>query len=258
MDKKNNILDWIRKILIIILLVIFLVSSYKFVRKYYQYRQGIKTMETATALAGLREKSTEKTKTDIFNVDLDSLKDLDLSKLKEKNSDIIGWMIIPDTNVNYPILQTNNNDYYLTFTWEKKYNWMGSIFMDSYDNKDFSDFHTIIYGHNVRNELMFSQLLKYVNEDFFKSHPMIYISDGENIMKYEIFAAFEADVFGHVFLESIEGKDAKQSFINNSLRQSVVNTYVMPNTEDHIITLSTCTGRGHETRWVVQAVRLKD
>lgn len=258
MNKKTNYMEWLRRGLIVVLIIIFVTSLYKFVTKYYQYKKGIDAAKTASFLAGLTEKTKTKTDNDIFNVDMDKLKDLNLSKLQETNSDVIGWILIPDTNVNYPILQTDNNDYYLTYTWDKKYNWMGSIYMDAIDKRDFSDFHTIIYGHNVRNELMFSQLLNYKNKDFFRAHPMIYIFNGEKIMKYEIFAAFEADVEGHVFLSEIEDEISREVFINKSINSSNVKAKIKPTADSNIITLSTCTGRGHDTRWVVQAVRLKD
>ena len=90
------------------------------------------------------------------------------NELQSINKDIIAWIEIENTNINYPILQDNENLNYLRKTYKGKYSENGSIF--TIDNKPFENNMTTIYGHNMKNKLMFSELVKYMNTDFFSNH----------------------------------------------------------------------------------------
>ena len=112
----------------------------------------------------------------------------------------------------------------------------------------------IIYGHNMKNGSMFGSLRQYRTQSHYEANPWIYIVDDEGIRRYEIFAAFEAEVTGYTYRLDINTLEKKQALLTYSLERSAIDARIVPNPADPIITLSTCTGNGYDTRWVVQAV----
>lgn len=176
----------------------------------------------------------------------------DIAALREVNPDVVGWIHIPGGDISYPLLQGEDNDYYLHHTWEKKWNSGGSIFLDCRSARNFGDFHTLIYGHRMRNDTMFAPLRRYAEQTWWEAHPYIYIVDEEQVRRYEIFAAWEPDVTSPVYDPDLTGGEARREMIAQCLTASVIGTGVVPDPEDHLLTLSTCTGQGHATRWVVQ------
>lgn len=184
----------------------------------------------------------------------DALRNMDFSALQEVNDDVLGWILIPGTKISYPVLQGEDNEYYLKRNWKQKRNSTGSIYMECQNSRDFSDFSTILYGHRMSDRSMFGLLKKYAQPDYWKDHPVVYITDASGCRTYEIFAAFEVGVTEQTYRIGEFDDGAKQSFIDFSLENSVIDTGVIPTIYDQILTMSTCTGDGHETRWVVQAV----
>jgi len=96
---------------------------------------------------------------------------VDFDELKKINSNVVGWIVIEDTQVNYPIVQGKDNSYYLNHSFDKSWNSLGSIFMDYRSSNDFSDYNTFIYGHHTKNGSMFGELYKYMDATFYKEHP---------------------------------------------------------------------------------------
>ncbi|MBR4869588.1 MAG: class B sortase, partial [Oscillospiraceae bacterium] len=184
----------------------------------------------------------------------DALSAMDFAALREVNDDVLGWILIPDSAISYPMVQGSNNSYYLKRTWRLTSSVVGAIFLDAQCDDDFSDFNTIIYGHRMNNGSMFAGLAKYKNYSYYKSHPAVYISDDNGSRAYQIFAAYEVSVTGDTYRLGITSEKDKQAYIDYCLSQSLYDTGVVPTVYDSIVTLSTCTGRGHATRWVVQAV----
>ena len=180
------------------------------------------------------------------------LMELDLGALTAENGDVAGWIYLPGTDISYPLLQGADNDYYLKHTWEKKWNAGGSIFLDSRAARGLTDFHTVIYGHRMNNGNMFAPLKEYADPDFCREHPYIYIADGALVRRYEIFAVWEPSVDSLVYTSECASAEDRQALIDLCVGGSEVDTGVRPGPEDHLLTLSTCTGRGHATRWVVQ------
>lgn len=182
------------------------------------------------------------------------LANMDLTALQEANSDVKGWIYIPDTNINYPILQGEDNDYYLHHTWEKESNANGSIFIDYRCGSDFTGINTILYGHHMKTGSMFQNLMKYKQQTFAEEHPNIYIVDEDGCNIYTIYAAYEARVDSSTYQIQFTTDEEKQAFINDALSKSVLEFDAQPTMDDKTITLSTCTGNGtYTTRWVVQA-----
>jgi len=180
---------------------------------------------------------------------------LDLNSLREVNGDVMGWIVIPDTRVDYPLMDGEDNNEYLTTTWDGKRANAGSIFMECQTSRDFSDFNTIIYGHNMKGGSMFATLKSYADQSFWEEHPEVYIVTDELVRRYEIYSSYEAEVVGPAYWLGTPKESARESFLEYSTGRSVIETGIEPEIDDSILTLSTCTGNGtYQTRWVAQAV----
>ena len=178
----------------------------------------------------------------------------DIAALKEVNEDVLGWICIPDTLVNYPLLQGEDNQFYLEHTWKGKANAAGSIFLECECSPDFTDFNTIIYGHRMSNTSMFGTLASYKKQEFWENHKSVYICMEGVVRRYDIFASYEPKITDCTYWVNYSKTEYKQRVIDFALEKSVIDCGITPKTADGIITLSTCTGNGHATRWVVQAV----
>lgn len=181
---------------------------------------------------------------------------IDLAALREVNEDVVGWIRIPDTKIDYPVMQGEDNDYYLKHTWDRRNNSVGSIFLEHLSNPELVDYNTIIYGHNMNNGSMFAGLRKYTTQKYWEEHPYVYIKTDQGVYRYEIFAAYKADVDSVTYGLSFNQTITKVNFLQYALETSKIDTQIIPGKYDRILTLSTCSGSGYTTRWVVQA-RLK-
>lgn len=260
----------IRKLLIAVLALVLCVSVGMLVRQTLQYREGEAEYAEAQALMELPElpdlepspvpspapePETEEPAALASAVDpyADALSAMDFAALREVNPDVLGWILIPGTVISYPLVQGDDNDYYLTHTWKKGSNVVGSIFLEYRNSADLSDFNTVIYGHRMNNGSMFASLKDYRQQDYQAQHPAVYITDDNGVHSYEIFAAYEISTAGDTYRLRFSTDQDKQDYIDYCLEQSVIDTGLTPTVYDRILTLSTCTGNGHATRWVVQA-----
>jgi sortase B len=263
--KKN-----IRRLLIAVLALVFAASVGALLYETVQYREGEETYNEAAELAGIEaaipepsgsaassgaDSSGAASSAPVY-IDpyADELANMDFGALQEVNSDILGWILIPNTVVSYPVMQTDDNSYYLKHTWRKTGSVVGGIFLEEQSSADLSDFNTVIYGHNMNNGSMFGSLKKYKSKSYWAAHPNVYLTTGNGSRTYRIFAAYEVSTQGTTYQIGFPSDASKQSFLDFCAGQSVISTDVTPTIYDQIITLSTCTGRGHATRWVVQAV----
>ena len=187
----------------------------------------------------------------------DFLADIDLAALRAENPDVVGWIAIPGTQLSYPLMHGKDNEYYLNHTWKKAKSAVGSIYLDYRNDPGMGDFNSIIYGHRMSDGSMFNCLRHYREADYWAKHPAIYIVTNEGILRYEVFAAYEADVVnGHTYRLGLKEPEGQQAYINYCSRRTLVENDVTPEPGDRIITLSTCVSMGadYDTRWVVQAV----
>lgn len=185
-----------------------------------------------------------------------ALSQLDLEALRQVNPEVVGWISIPDTDVFYPIMQTGNNQHYLNYTWKNESSSVGSIFLESTCKPDLSNFNTIVYGHQMMDGSMFGGLHQYSSYDYWLAHPRIYIVVDAGVYRYDIFSAFEVSVRDLVYRLDLEESNLQQDLIDLCLSHSVLTIDhegpdVTP--DDSLLTLSTCTGWGYRTRWVVVA-----
>ena len=266
MERKQK-----RELLIALLAAVFLFSAGMMVRQQFQYRQIVADSEEAARIVGL-QKSTEPQQPvsalPIPSMEMEEqepppeplpeealdLAKIDLEALRAVNEDVVGWIAIPGTTLSYPLMQGEDNQYYLSHSWKREAVSGGSVFLESTNNRDLTDFHTIAYAHRMCNDTMFGTLKYYKGLDFWQEHPRIYIVLNDMIYRYDIFSAQEADVKGIVYRLDIEENELEEEFLQYCIENSVIDTGLTPEASDRILTLSTCTGNGHVNRWVVHGV----
>lgn len=183
--------------------------------------------------------------------DLPNYKKIDFNSLVSINSDIIGWIIIPGTIVDYPIVYSHDNNEYLKLTFQKEYSSSGSIFMDTRNKTDFSDYNSIIYGHNMKNGSMFRVLRNYMDENFYKEHRYIQIYTPNKNYTYKIISCYETIKTSEAYTINFNNQDEYSNWLETISKNSqyYTNEY---NNDKSTITLSTCAGgHGGDERFVV-------
>lgn len=243
--KKGGVLS---TLILIVALVVFCVAGFqlfKILKGYYDGRSEYKNIEKLAINTdnGGGEKDT-------FSVDFD--------KLKEINPDTIGWIrFYPEPAIiNYPIVRTDNNQTYLKKTFSKNENTLGAIFMNTYNNPDFNDKNTIIYGHRMRDGSMFKGLWKYEDQSFYKANPNFYIytPDGKEHV-YTIFAVSKVKDTDQTYNIAFEDDQAFTEHVAGLKSASLYNTGVDVPADGKIVTLSTCTAASDNYRLAVVGVR---
>lgn len=266
-----------RRILTAVLLVIFVGSACVLGYRLLQYREGEEIYSEAEELVNLPNFPDEDgpqapTGPDQSSADpedagepadttpyvdpyADALRNMDFSALQEVNKDVLGWVLIPWTKISYPVVQTNDNDYYLRHTWKKTASAVGAIYMDYRCSADLDGFNTILYGHRMNNGSMFAGLKYYKKESYYQQHPLVYLTTAQGSFQYEIFSVYEGSPTGESYRTGLRTAEGKQAFLAAAVEASLYDTGVTPTVNDYVLTLSTCTGNGHSKRLIVHAVR---
>lgn len=189
---------------------------------------------------------------------------IDFEALQAINSDAYAWVYVPNTDVDYPILQSAadaEEDYYLHRNLEGNYEFRGSVYTQKVNSKDFTDPVTVIYGHHMLDDSMFSTLYYFRDDKFFADNDVFYIYTPGHILTYRIVSAYKYD--SRHILNSFDFSDEKvlQEYIDSLLSPksmvAAVREGVTVTTEDHIVTLSTCIDSG-TSRYLVQGVLIQD
>ena len=248
-NKKNKIIAIIATIILICSI------SYITISKYINYRKQKEQQEVLNNIKINEEEITEET----------TERMLKLKELQKENSDIVGWLEIERTGINYPVLQTNNNDYYLTHTYKKENSKNGSIFLDKDYNFSIPSSNLLIYGHNNKNGKMFEELLNYENEEYYKKHPNIRFTTEKWDSTFEIIAVFksrvyykdETNVFRYYYFINAENEEEYNYYIEQCKKASLYNIGTSAKYGDQLLTLSTCDYSTANGRFVVVARKIK-
>lgn len=187
---------------------------------------------------------------------LEELALLDIAALRAVNPEVIGWIRIPDSHIDYPLLQGRDNDYYLKHTWDGQENAVGSIFLEYRNTPELTDYNTIVYGHNMNDGSMFADLRRYSTEWYWQRHPYVYIATEAGVFRYEVFSSYESSTEGTAYGLSFHQAETKATFLSTAIQKSAADLGIRPEITDRILTLSTCSGVSYANRWVVHA-RLK-
>lgn len=289
-DPVDVIIELFRKAIFWAAVVAFFVSGYQIVAKLYSYHQADEiyggfenifdmtdrredlvayairssAMSTLTPVNGTKEESDTNANAGYdtqFNEKLMIVQG-QLQLLRNENKDIVGWIEMPgDTKINYPVVQGEDNDYYLHYAYNGAYNPAGSIYLDYRNSVSVStNRHTVIYGHNMESgSPMFANLLHFQDESYWKNNRYIHIYTDEAMYTYEVFAAYEtspqlAGVENHSWRMNFN-KDEKLflQWVDSVRARSDISPKVTIEGNSRILTLSTCMNV-NENRYVVHAV----
>lgn len=245
--KQTKKQTWERVISAIVLIVaigVFCYSGYRLYQIFHGYHEGEVEYESLIDAAVIKNVND-----DSFRVDFDTLRDI--------NPDVVGWIrFIEPSIINYPVVQGEDNGEYLYKTFKGYDNTVGSIFVNAYNQPDFEDQNTIIYGHYMYNGTMFNDLDKYKEQDFWQRYPFFYIytPDGKEL-RYDIYSAGivkdTSGSYNYQFLNETEFAE----FIALTKSISNYDTGIEVGADAQIITLSTCTKDNNDDRFVIHAVK---
>lgn len=186
---------------------------------------------------------------------------IQLEELQKENEEIIGWIEIAETNINLPVCQAQDNSYYLTHNYKKEKATSGALFLDKDFNLDKPSTNYLIYGHRNKNGTMFEDLIKYKDEQFFKSHPTIKFTTTKEDTEYQIIAVFfsrvyykdEQNVFRYYQFVNAESETEYNEYISNCKKASIYDTGATAEYGEQLLTLSTCEYSQEDGRFAIVA-----
>ena len=258
--QKNKHLKNSKKIKILLLIVLTTIVVLGVTYMSYYLYNNYKTRKDNTEILG----NVKINETDITGTKTERM--LQLEELQKENEEIIGWLEIEGTNINYPVLQASDNDYYLTHNYKKEKSSTGSIFLD----KDFDlingSSNYLIYGHRSKSGLMFEDLMKYAKEDFYKEHTKVKFNTNKDDSLYEILAVFysrvyyksEKNVFRYYYFVNANNEQEYNDFVNNAKKVSLYDTGVTANYGEQLLTLSTCEYSQEDGRFAIVCKKVEN
>ena len=188
---------------------------------------------------------------------------VNFTELQEINPDIYAWIYIPNTYIDYPILQREgDHQFYLSANYMGYYEFAGSIYTEDLNSKDFTDPNTVVYGHNMLNGTMFRTLYNFRDFTFFEQNPFVYVYLPDRTLTYEVFSAYEYSNAHLLTKFDFNDRDVFAEYLEyatNPTEAMFCNRREIPVTpDDRIITLSTCLGNIETSRYLVQGVLISD
>lgn len=195
---------------------------------------------------------------DLTGLDVPSLNP-DFAGLQEINPDVYAWLYVPDTSIDYPVVQRPGDaNYYLRRDINGNDSTAGTLFTQYYNHTDWTDNLTVIYGHNMRDGSMFATLHNFEDSVFFEEHPYIYIYTPEYTLVYQVFAAYNYPDQHLLLSYTMNDHDSFALYLDQVMSQDGlginINRDVEVTADDHVLTLSTCVSRNMgEYRYLVQA-----
>lgn len=253
----------IRVILIILFSIILLFSAWKLISTFLNYREGqnsyasleqyISVDPTEPPSAGTQtvvleeagtstEESQKPEQTPWLSVDFE--------KLAQINPDIVAWIFIEGTGINYPVVQGTDNDYYLNHLFDGTYHSSGCIFLDAACSANLSNPHTIIYGHNMKDQSMFAELTSYQDQNYYEAHPVVLLVTPTHQYKIRLFSGYVSDPWTNSWQTDFSSQNFGD-WVSEIASRSSFSSDVYPSEEDHIVTFSTCSYEFDNARFVV-------
>ncbi len=253
--KKN--ISFTKKILLIILVIIFIVSIS--VCAFFIYNK-YKNKSDNEELNNFISDTDTKIENDNNNERITKVKEL-----QQENSDIVGWLEIEDSKINYPVLQCQDNEFYMTHNYKKEYSVDGSLFLDKDYDWNLPSTNLLIYGHNNRgSEEMFVGLMNYKDQNYYKAHKTIRLTTDKEDAEYEIISVFlsrvyyksEKNVFRYYYFINAQNETEFNNFVNNAKKESLYNIDATAQYGDQLLTLSTCSYHTTDGRLAIVARKI--
>lgn len=269
--RRTTFGDIMSTLLMLIALVVFIFSGYTLYGFYKEYQKGsneydnlessyasdegesedLDALEDEAALQDISGREVANIIWDGKELTVPTMKNpIDFSELQQVNEDIAGWLRIRALDISYPVVQGEDNDYYLHRTFEKEDNFAGCLFVNCDNDRDFTDQNTIIYGHNMKNGSMFGKLKQFREEETYNKSKYFWMFTPDLIFQYRIFSAMVVNKTGLAYQTFYSDEDFNE-WINKAFEGSEVeDSGIQVTSDDHVVTLSTCTG-DDSTRFVV-------
>ena len=256
-QKKKKKSDVLLTIALIVAIAVFCYAAFNLYHIYTEYKKGTDEYNQIEEMA-VTERDADSAEVAGPNAQLKPPIEVDFDKLKSVNEDVVGWIYVdalPD--ISYPIVKGKDNQTYLHQTYEKNYNFAGTIFVDYENSGDFSDCNTLVYGHNMKNGSMFGHLKKFREDDkLYKQNKYFWILTPERNYRYEIITAYTTGVNSDTYTLFKGPGEEFEKYLETIKGYSEIKTDDTDLTiKDRIVTLSTCTGN-ESTRFVVQGKRV--
>ena len=235
MSKKKNKLwkNVIKNLILLLFIVMFIYSGIKIIQWFLDNRKNNEISEEISKAITVDEAQE--------NVENEEKYNVDFVRLKEKNSDTVGWLKVNGTNIEYAVVQGSDNSFYLTHNFNKSRNSAGWIFAD-YNNKlDGTDKNIVIYGHNMRDNNMFGELKNILTEDWKNNEEnkkIIFITENDNCI-YEVFSVYKIETEEYYITTQFSDEEFKE-FITKIKSRSKFDFNVPVDENNQILTLSTC------------------
>ena len=256
-QKKKKKRDVLLTIALIVAIAVFCYAAFNLYHIYTEYKKGTDEYNQIEEMA-VTERDADSAEVAGPSAQIKPPIEVDFDKLKSVNEDVVGWIYVdalPD--ISYPIVKGKDNQTYLHQTYEKNYNFAGTIFVDYENSGDFSDCNTLVYGHNMKNGSMFGHLKKFREDDkLYKQDKYFWILTPERNYRYEIITAYTTGVNSDTYTLFKGPGEEFEKYLETIKGYSEIQTDDTDLTiKDRIVTLSTCTGN-ESTRFVVQGKRV--
>ena len=177
----------------------------------------------------------------------------DVAELQAINPEVAGWLWIPGTTINYPLVQAQDNAKYLSLSYDLQRTNSGSIFMDFRNTADFSDDNTVIYGHNMHSGGMFGSLKEFGEPSYLDTHKYLYVFTSGRILKYRVFAAYKTENTSESYTRDFSAEIDYTSYMDYVFSSAGENLLDAPDKQAPLLMLSTCTSVRRTERFVLHA-----
>ena len=179
--------------------------------------------------------------------------DVDFDALLDENSDVVGWLYCEDTVINYPIVQGPDNNYYLDKLLNKTFNICGTLFVDYRNNRDFSHYQNILYGHKMKNGSMFGSIPGYKKQEYYEEHPVMYLMTPEQDYKVVLIAGYVVPSNASEYMIA-ENEEERDMLIEKARAKSTFQADVEILETDRLLTMSTCVTDYQSARYMLLGV----
>jgi len=244
-NKKKMVINVMQLIFIIIIIY----SLFKIVQWHNNNKQSEKIMREISNSIIVEKNKDDKSVEDNYKINFKAL--------KEANNDTVGFLKVKGTEIEYPVVKGNNNDFYLNHSFDKSSNAAGWIFVDYRNKLDGTDKNVIIYGHNRRDGSMFYTLKSILNKDWYEKKENLkvnFITEAENAV-YEVFSVYEIEAENYYTKTNFNTSDEYTKFLETIKKRSKKDFDINLTSEDKILTLSTC-ANNNKYRVVLHAKKI--
>ncbi|MBD5550512.1 MAG: class B sortase [Lachnospiraceae bacterium] len=263
--KKKKRGKGIGTVIVVLLLCVFGFSIFKLFSYYLEYREQDKLYEEAVhtyikELPASAEKTSDGETGSEDETGSESENEIvcpvavDFDTLFAENKDAVGWLYCEDTNINYPVMQGEDNDYYLHHSYDGQVSKAGAIFAAAENSPGFTDSNTIIYGHHMKNGSMFAHLADWADQEYFDAHSVMWLLTPEETYRVDLFAGYLTSVDSAAYTIFTDPCPEFDKYLSEVLAASDVQTTVETPKDAHYVMLSTCEYNFQNARYVLFGV----